>query len=325
MPPRRLKKKSVKRLVGKRVAKAIEEYEKSRANLDRLEVQEETMEMLELRWIEKVEQVFEICKCTEENKVMFVASTFEGRALTWWNRNDGARALDFDFKRRLTLRAYNHVSMGMPCLSWNGWPTERRRLKGMFVGFLKESKEISLLQSLQLCMMPSTWPVNWSSKQFRVGLLELVKAIKGNGRTTKETPPTITPITTTTTTTTTITTTATETTITNNKTGGRKLHGYCCKPNETESECGHGPRRGGREKDPGSLACIKADEKKLDDIRVVRDFPKVFPDDLSGLPPVREIEFRIDLIPGASPVVKSPYQLAPSEMLELSNQLKELQ
>nr|GFB80537.1 hypothetical protein [Tanacetum cinerariifolium] len=68
-------------------------------------------------------------------------------------------------------------------------------------------------------------------------------------------------------------------------------------------------------KDPGSLACIKADEKKLDDILVVRDFPEVFPDDLSGLPPVREIEFRIDMIPGALPVVKSPYRLAPSEML----------
>ncbi|GKF94724.1 hypothetical protein Tco_0284424, partial [Tanacetum coccineum] len=42
---------------------------------------------------------------------------------------------------------------------------------------------------------------------------------------------------------------------------------------------------------------------KLDDIRVVRDFPEVFPDDLLGLPLVREIEFRIDLIPGTSPVV----------------------
>ncbi|GJV64025.1 putative reverse transcriptase domain-containing protein [Tanacetum coccineum] len=68
------------------------------------------------------------------------------------------------------------------------------------------------------------------------------------------------------------------------------------------------------EKDLRSLACIKADEKKLDDIRVVRDFPEVFPDDLLGLPLVREIEFRIDLIPGASPVVRSPYRLAPSEM-----------
>ncbi|GKC96746.1 putative reverse transcriptase domain-containing protein, partial [Tanacetum coccineum] len=79
------------------------------------------------------------------------------------------------------------------------------------------------------------------------------------------------------------------------------------------------------EKDLGSLACIKDDKKKLDDIRVVRDFPEVIPDDLLGLPPMREIKFRIDLIPGASPVVRSPYRLAPSEMLELSNQLKELQ
>ncbi|GJT02646.1 putative reverse transcriptase domain-containing protein [Tanacetum coccineum] len=65
------------------------------------------------------------------------------------------------------------------------------------------------------------------------------------------------------------------------------------------------------EKDLRSLACIKADEKKLNDIRVVRDFPEVFPDDLLGLPLVREIEFRIDLIPGASPVVRSPYRHSP--------------
>nr|GEY33380.1 putative reverse transcriptase domain-containing protein [Tanacetum cinerariifolium] len=79
------------------------------------------------------------------------------------------------------------------------------------------------------------------------------------------------------------------------------------------------------EKDPKSLSCIKADEKRLGDIRTIRDFPEVFSDDLTGLPPMREIEFRIDLIPGAMPVVKSPYRLAPSEMLELSNQLKEFQ
>ncbi|GJU99323.1 putative reverse transcriptase domain-containing protein [Tanacetum coccineum] len=53
------------------------------------------------------------------------------------------------------------------------------------------------------------------------------------------------------------------------------------------------------EKDPGSLACIKADEKKLDDIRIVRDFFEVFPDDLSGLPPVRAYCFsKIDLRSG---------------------------
>ncbi|GJQ90906.1 putative reverse transcriptase domain-containing protein [Tanacetum coccineum] len=80
------------------------------------------------------------------------------------------------------------------------------------------------------------------------------------------------------------------------------------------------------EKDLGLLACIKGCvEKALMTICVSRDFPEVFPDDLLGLPLVREIEFHIDLIPGASPVVRSPYRLAPSEMLELSNQLKELQ
>ncbi|GJT39265.1 reverse transcriptase domain-containing protein [Tanacetum coccineum] len=76
---------------------------------------------------------------------------------------------------------------------------------------------------------------------------------------------------------------------------------------------------------PKSLLCIKAGEKRLDDIHVVREFPEVFPDDLSGLPPIREVEFHIDLIPGALPVAKAPYRLAPSEMNELSNQLEELQ
>nr|GEY61223.1 putative reverse transcriptase domain-containing protein [Tanacetum cinerariifolium] len=78
------------------------------------------------------------------------------------------------------------------------------------------------------------------------------------------------------------------------------------------------------EKDSRSLSCMKADEKKVKDILIVRDFTEVFLDDLSGLPPVREIEFHNDLIPSALLVVKSPYRLAPFEILELSNQLKEL-
>ncbi|GJV99781.1 putative reverse transcriptase domain-containing protein [Tanacetum coccineum] len=69
------------------------------------------------------------------------------------------------------------------------------------------------------------------------------------------------------------------------------------------------------ENDLGSLICIKADEKKLDDIRVVRDFPEVFLDDLLGLPLVREIEFRIDLIPGASPSEASKDLKAPTKWL----------
>ncbi|GKA97567.1 putative reverse transcriptase domain-containing protein [Tanacetum coccineum] len=68
----------------------------------------------------------------------------------------------------------------------------------------------------------------------------------------------------------------------------------------------------------------KSDEKRLEDIPVVREFLEVFPEDLPGLPPVRQVEFQIDLIPGTSPVARAPYRLAPSEMQELSNQLQEL-
>ncbi|GKB07573.1 putative reverse transcriptase domain-containing protein [Tanacetum coccineum] len=74
-----------------------------------------------------------------------------------------------------------------------------------------------------------------------------------------------------------------------------------------------------------ALMNAKVDEPKLSDILVVRDFVDVFPEDLSGLPPQRQVEFRIDLVPGATPVAKSPYRLAPSEMQELSGQLQELQ
>ncbi|GJR47130.1 putative reverse transcriptase domain-containing protein [Tanacetum coccineum] len=65
-------------------------------------------------------------------------------------------------------------------------------------------------------------------------------------------------------------------------------------------------------------------EKRLEDVPVIRDFPEVFPEDLPGLPPPRQVEFRIDLILGAAPVARAPYRLAPSEMKELSKQLQEL-
>ncbi|GJX36111.1 hypothetical protein Tco_0247668 [Tanacetum coccineum] len=68
----------------------------------------------------------------------------------------------------------------------------------------------------------------------------------------------------------------------------------------------------------------KLDERRLEDIPVVREYPEIFPEDLPGLPPVRQVEFQIDLIPGAAPVARAPYKLALSEMQELSDQLQEL-
>ncbi|GKB62592.1 putative reverse transcriptase domain-containing protein [Tanacetum coccineum] len=68
----------------------------------------------------------------------------------------------------------------------------------------------------------------------------------------------------------------------------------------------------------------KSEKKRLENVPIVQDFPEVFPEDLPGLPPTRQVEFQIDLVPGAAPVARAPYRLAPSEMKELSEQLKEL-
>ncbi|GKF10142.1 hypothetical protein Tco_0048068 [Tanacetum coccineum] len=113
MPPRRFKKKSVRKIVEKRVAKAIEKYEKTRAdsnntggsgstNTGGTVVPEMhgcsyktfmngkphsfkgTEGVVGLKcWFEKMEQVFEICKYAEDDKVKFAMFTFEGHALTW--------------------------------------------------------------------------------------------------------------------------------------------------------------------------------------------------------------------------------------------------
>ncbi|GKD77902.1 putative reverse transcriptase domain-containing protein [Tanacetum coccineum] len=178
MPSRRLKKKSVKRLVGKRVAKAIEEYEKSRANLDSAgssggNTGNAGTGVFGLRrWIEKVEQVFEICKCTEENKVMFAASTFEGRALTWWNRNvhtlglvNANRISWTEFKTMMTteycpateiqrmeqelwtltlkgddIEAYNNRFHGLALMCPELVPTEKKKIERYVRGFPERIK-----------------------------------------------------------------------------------------------------------------------------------------------------------------------------------------
>ncbi|GJT02241.1 putative reverse transcriptase domain-containing protein [Tanacetum coccineum] len=71
-----------------------------------------------------------------------------------------------------------------------------------------------------------------------------------------------------------------------------------------------------------ALMNAKVDEPRIRDTPVVRGFTDVFPEDLSGLPPQRQVEFHIDLVPGSTPVAKSPYRLAPSKMQELSGNFK---
>ncbi|GJX36527.1 putative reverse transcriptase domain-containing protein [Tanacetum coccineum] len=473
MPPRRLKKKSIKRLVEKRVAKAIEEYEKSRANLDSagssggnpgnaggtmnvhgcshktfMNGKPHTFNGTEgvvglRRWIEKVEQVFETCKCAEEDKVMFAASTFEGRALTWWNGNVHTLGLVnanhipwTEFKTMMTteycpateiqrmeqelwtltlkgddIEAYNNRFHELALMCPELVPTEKKKIERYTRGFperikgnITSSKPATLHDAINMARELVEQAVQGKATRIGESNKRKWEDHQRNTNNNNNNP--------------------NNNNNNNNNNRNNNYHqqqnrrqetarAYAAAPTENRGYAGNLPKcnrcnfhHSGRcppkcqkcqrtghlekdcrailpgacndflqnatcygcgeknhlknkcpkagnqhnegacteivriplpngeflevqgerpEKNPGSLACIKADEKKFDDIQVVRDFPEVFPDDLSGLPPVREIEFRIDLIPGASPVVKSPYRLAPSEMLELSNQLKELQ
>lgn len=77
----------------------------------------------------------------------------------------------------------------------------------------------------------------------------------------------------------------------------------------------------------GFLASVKdtsLESPRIESIPIVRDFPDVFPDELPGIPPAREVEFGIELIPGAEPISKAPYRMDPVELKELKDQLQEL-
>ncbi|XP_071699523.1 uncharacterized protein [Rutidosis leptorrhynchoides] len=68
----------------------------------------------------------------------------------------------------------------------------------------------------------------------------------------------------------------------------------------------------------------RKESKFIEDLPIVRDYKDVFPNDLPGVPPERQVEFRIELIPDAAPIAKTPYRLAPTKMQELMSQLQEL-
>ncbi|GJR90511.1 putative reverse transcriptase domain-containing protein [Tanacetum coccineum] len=434
MPPRRLKKKSIKRLVEKHVAKAIEEYEKSRANLDsagslrgnprnaggtmnvhgcshktfmngKPHTFNGTKGVVGLRrWIEKVEKVFETCKCAEEDKIMFAASTFEGHALTWWNGNvhtlglvNVNHILLTEFKTMMTtkycpatkiqrmeqelwtltlkgddIEAYNNRFHELALMCPELVPTKKKKIERYTRGFPKRikgnitsSKPATMHDAINMACelveqaetarvyaaaltenrgyagnLPKCNRCNFHhsgrcppkcQKCQRTGHLEkdcraiLLGACNDflqnatcygcgeKGHLKNKCPK-----------------------VGNQHNEGARARAYVVVENPQQNpnvvtgtfllndhyacilfdssaeksfiaiKIVHIPLPNSKilevqgerpEKDPGSLVCIKTDEKKFDDIRVVRDFPKVFPDDLSGLPPVREIKFRIDLIP----------------------------
>nr|GEW11675.1 putative reverse transcriptase domain-containing protein [Tanacetum cinerariifolium] len=127
MHAKMMKRNVVMKMVKKRIAKAIEGYERTRVNPGNASGSGET------------KQVFEICKCAEEDKVMFPASTFEGHALTWWNRNDGGRALDLDFKGG-DIETHNNRFHELALMCPDLGPNKKKKIKRYKKGFLERIK-----------------------------------------------------------------------------------------------------------------------------------------------------------------------------------------
>nr|GEY67053.1 putative reverse transcriptase domain-containing protein [Tanacetum cinerariifolium] len=282
------------------------------------------------RWIEKIEHVFEISKCAEGDKVMFAASTFKGRALTWWNENMYIKGFPERIKGNITSSkpttlhdainmAREMVEQAVQCKAarirennkkkWeehqrntnNNNPdhhnnrnqkhnthhqqqNQRKEATRAYVAAPAENRgaEKSFVSSAFTPYIDIASAALNTSYEVKLADRKIVS-----------------------------TNTVLDgcTLVLINHIVMKKIVCIPLPNDETLKVQDERP-----EKDPRLLSCIKADEKKPEDIRIVRDFPEVFPDDRPGLPQVREIEFRIDLIPGALPVVRSPYRLAPSEM-----------
>ncbi|GJU98754.1 putative reverse transcriptase domain-containing protein [Tanacetum coccineum] len=464
----------MERIIADRVAQAIEDHEKKRVPSSNSEgssctggcshktfmsgkPHSFTVYGLEgvvglTRWMEKMEQVFGTCKCAEQDKVVYAASTFEGRALTWWNGNIRTLGLEnankipwTEFKEMMTteycpdteiqkmeqelwnltlkgddietyINRFHELSLMCPELV----PTEKKKIKKFIKGFperikgnITSSKPSSLHDAVNMARELVEQSVQGKASRSGDGGKRKWDDNRrnnqgDNNRNRNNQQPS---------------NKRHETTKVyaaapvgpTDRKGYTGPHPYCDKCNwhhvgACAKMCARCRKRGHEEKDcrvkmvdgrPQEVECwgcggkghtknncpkagnvqnnrargrayqvvenaaqdpkvvtellnhvfkidllptrlgsfdvivgmdwlahhhasIICDERivriPLPDGHVLDGVPEVFPDDLSGLPPIREVEFCIDLIPGALPVAKAPYRLAPSEMNELSNQ-----
>ncbi|GJS60769.1 reverse transcriptase domain-containing protein [Tanacetum coccineum] len=281
------------------------------------------------RWIEKMENVLDNSGCSENQKVKYDASSFVNKALTWWNTQIQARGHEAaigmtwnDFKamlveefcpsnemERLENEFWNHkmragilTDEAISCGTLSKSNEKRKAVEetSKSGGSWRDKKKTKVGAGFVATTPPK--------KEFRPG--HFAKDCREPFK--RATP------------------------VNAVRMGhNQKLIGLSnkvvivCHEKVVEIPLeGSGILRVQGERTLGAAKALmndKVDEPKLSDISVVRDFVDVLPEDLSGFPPQRQVEFRIYLIPGATPVAKSPYRLAPSEMQELSGQLQELQ
>ncbi|GJT49132.1 putative reverse transcriptase domain-containing protein [Tanacetum coccineum] len=297
-------------------------------------------------WFEKIESTFRISECAETNKVKFAAATLQGRALTWWNTQvatlEEVSRME-DELRNLRLRDHDIASytnrfneLVLLCPegeTYSSKPTTLNEAIRMTHGLMEHKvqgwKEKNADQNKRKWEGGNQGNNQGSDKSFiNASLTHLIDnkpEIIGASYEVELADGRIT---------------STKTLADNDAViicGKKEVH----IPIKNRTLVVKGDSNSSRLK---VISCIKVrkyikrgchlflahvtekekSEKRLEDVPVICDYPEVFPDDLLGLPPSRQVEFKIDLVPGAAPVSRAPYRLAPSEMKELSEKLKEL-
>nr|GEX06033.1 putative reverse transcriptase domain-containing protein [Tanacetum cinerariifolium] len=278
------------------------------------------------RWIEKMESIFNISGCAMENQVKFATCTFLDATLTWWNgqiRTLGPDAYTMTWsvlEKKMTDKYY-------PLGEVKKLEIELRNMK------VKDNNIPSYTNCFQELALICTKFVSNETEKVDKYISGLPDNIYGNVKSSK--PKTLD-----------------ETIDLANDLMDQKLRTYVERKSDSKRKADDISRNNQQPFKKEELKCCgkpelkcrygakgchvflaqisatkeddKPEKKQVKDVLIIQDFPEVFPEDLPGLPPARPVEFQIDLIPGAAPMARAPYRLAPSEMKELSEQLQEL-
>nr|GFA03416.1 reverse transcriptase [Tanacetum cinerariifolium] len=296
------------------------------------------------QWIEKVEQVFEICKCAEEDKVMFATSTFEGRALTWWNGNvhtlgliNANRIPWTEFKSTMTteycpateiqrmkeelwtltlegddIEAYNNhfYELDLMCPNLHGlllfFKLSMYFPKGLsYFPYITSARPTTLHEAVNLArelveqvVQGKAARANENNKR----IWEENQRNHPNNNNFKSNNP--------------------DCKVRLPGTDDNPLRNVTCYGCGEKGHFRHLCPKGRNQQNEGARARAYVEvENPQHNLNVVTD---VFPDELPGIPPVREVKFSIELILGSEPISKAPYRMAPIELKELKDQLQEL-
>nr|GEZ69602.1 reverse transcriptase domain-containing protein [Tanacetum cinerariifolium] len=290
----------------------------ARARADKVEDADSSCVVGLSQWLEKMESVFHISGCAVDNQVKFATCTLLGAALTWWNghvRNlghDAAYAMTWGTLKKKLIDKYcpkgkrkandsprnnqqqPHKKKNV-ARAYTAGPGVNTRIRGCTLNFMNHPFNIDLMP-VPLGSFDVIIGMDWLTKYHgviicdekivRVPFRREMLIFQGNGD--------------------------------NQREESRLNIISCTKAQEYLSK--------GCDVFLANVitkeAKDKSEGKRLEDVPIVRDFPEVFPEDLPGIPPARPVEFQIDLVPGAVPVARAPYRLAPPEMKELQNNFK---